>query len=59
MHDDEPSTHPLIIQVRCLNEQEQGSAQRVFKPWEQRSQPTLPRPLRSNVDEPELLIHVP
>ena len=49
----------LPRQVSCLNEEEEGSARRVFKPWEQRSQPTLPRPLRSNLDDPELLIHVP
>ena len=49
----------FMSQVRCLNEQEEGSAKRVFKPWETRVQPTQPQPLRSNEDEPELLIHVP
>lgn len=46
------------LQVRCLNEREAGSAKNVFKPWEQRAQPTE-HPLRSNADDTELLIHVP
>lgn len=53
---------PLLIctalQVRCLNEQEPGSAARVFKPWDKRMEPTE-NPLRSNEDDSELLIHVP
>ncbi|KAG1670383.1 hypothetical protein FOA52_000143 [Chlamydomonas sp. UWO 241] len=50
--------HIDLPRVRCLNEQDPGSAARVFKPWEQRSEPTV-NPLRSNEDDPELLIHVP
>ena len=42
-----------------MNEHEEGSARRVFKPWDARTEPTLPQPLRSNEDDPELLIHVP
>lgn len=48
----------LLLQLRCLNEQQAGSVVRVFKPWEQRLQPTA-EPLRSNDDDPELLVHVP
>ncbi len=45
-------------QVRCLNEQEDGSAQNVFKAWEKRTQPT-DHPLRSHEGDSELLVHVP
>ncbi len=46
------------MQVRCLNEAVDGSCQKVFKPWDRRldfSGPTL----RSDEDDPEILIHVP
>lgn len=47
--------HP---QVRCLNEAEAGLCKHVFKPWDQRLSTEGPS-LRSDEDDPELLIHVP
>jgi hypothetical protein len=41
-----------------LNEAEAGSARRVFRPWAERLDESVP-PLESNDDDPELLIHVP
>ena len=48
----------LPPQVRCLNEAVAGSCQKVFKPWERRADLTGPT-LRSEDDDPELLLHVP
>ena len=45
-------------QVRCLNEAVDGSAKAVFKTWDKRLD-FGPRPLRSNDEDPELLIHIP
>lgn len=47
-----------IVQVTCLNESEPGAARRVFRPWGERMDMSV-RPLESNDDDPELLIHVP
>jgi hypothetical protein len=52
-----PPTSPRA-QVTCLNEHVDGSCRNVFKPWAQRTSPTA-APLRSNEDDPELLIHIP
>lgn len=53
-----PFTSVLIVQVTCLNESEPGAARRVFRPWGERLDMSV-RPLESNDDDPELLIHVP
>jgi hypothetical protein len=55
-----PRAHPAPAphQVTCLNEDVDGSCRNVFKPWAQRTSPTE-APLRSNEDDPELLIHIP
>ncbi len=45
-------------QIRCLNEEVAGSCRNVFRAWEKRLEPADP-PLRSNEDDPELLLHVP
>lgn len=50
--------HIDLHKVRCLNESEEGSCKRVFKPWAQRLDFST-APLESNEDDPELLIHVP
>ncbi|GAX83831.1 hypothetical protein CEUSTIGMA_g11255.t1 [Chlamydomonas eustigma] len=50
--------HIDMPRVSCLNEAEAGTVVNIFKPWDQRLQPTV-RPLCSNEDDPELLIHVP
>jgi hypothetical protein len=47
------------VQVRCLNEQVAGSCRNVFRAWGERMQPATPEPLRSNDDDPELLLHIP
>jgi hypothetical protein len=47
-----------LVQVRCLNEEGDGAAKNVFRPWAERTQP-LSQPLRSDPDDPELLVHVP
>ncbi|KFM26470.1 PITH domain-containing protein 1 [Auxenochlorella protothecoides] len=44
--------------VRCLNELEEGSCQAVFKPWHARLDSSGPN-LRSQEDDPELLLYVP
>eukprot|EP00775_Hariotina_reticulata_P003144 gene3144-3421_t len=44
--------------ARCLNEDIEGSCKNVFKPWAQRTQPTE-QPLKSDPDDPELLLHIP
>ena len=47
------------LQVQCLNEAEEGSAQRVFRPWDERLN-LLSSPLCSNEDvDEQLLLHVP
>jgi hypothetical protein len=43
--------------IRCLNEQLDGSCKNVFRPWSERLSP-VSTPLRSNEDDTELLIHV-
>ncbi len=48
----------VLIQVTCLNEDVDGSCRNVFKPWTERITPTAV-PLRSNEDDPELLLHIP
>jgi hypothetical protein len=53
-----PHTPHTTHQIRCLNEDVEGSCRNVFKPWGVRSQPT-PQPLRSDADDPELLLHIP
>jgi len=45
-------------QVRCLNEAEEGLCKHVFKPWHRRLDTDGPS-LRSDVEDPELLLHVP
>eukprot|EP00873_Tetraselmis_striata_P000666 jgi/Tetstr1/420930/TSEL_011991.t1 len=45
-------------QVSCLNEAVPNSCRNVFKPWHQRTEPTVP-PLASNEDDCELLLHIP
>mmetsp|Transcript_21601 Transcript_21601/g.51582 ORF Transcript_21601/g.51582 Transcript_21601/m.51582 type:complete len:207 (-) Transcript_21601:219-839(-) len=45
-------------QVSCLNEALPGSCRNVFKPWNQRAEPTE-QPLQSNDDDPELLLNIP
>ena len=57
------STHltafrPPHTQVRCLNEASEGLCKTVFRPWEQRLDARGPF-LRSDDDDPELLLHVP
>ncbi|KAF5831916.1 galactose-binding domain-like protein [Dunaliella salina] len=47
-----------LSRVRCLNEAVPGSCRNVFKSWEKRLEPTQV-PLRSNEDDPELLLHIP
>lgn len=47
-----------LPKVRCLNELAPDSCQRVFRPWAERNTP-LENPLRSNDDDPELLLHIP
>lgn len=44
--------------MRCFNEAEQGLCQNIFKPWHRRLDTEGPS-LRSNADDPELLLHVP
>lgn len=44
--------------MRCLNELEEGSCQAVFKPWHARLDSSGPN-LRSQEDDPELLLYVP
>lgn len=44
--------------VMCFNEQTPGSCRNVFRPWQQRLDPQA-EPLRSNDDDPELLLVVP
>lgn len=51
------STHALE-QVTCLNEETPASCQRVFKPWEDRLN-HAGAVLRSQEDDPELLLYVP
>lgn len=53
--------HVDLQRVRCLNEAPPGgAAPRVFRPWEQRRAAAAAGPaLRSDPDDPELLIHVP
>lgn len=45
-------------QIRCLNEDVDGSCKNVFKAWAQRTQAT-DNPLRSDPDDAELLLHIP
>lgn len=45
-------------QVRCLNEDVEGSCRNVFRPWDERTAPVA-QPLRSDADDPELLLHIP
>ena len=52
-----PSPPPPGAQVRCLNEEAEGSCRHVFKPWHERLQ--VGPALRSDEDDPELLLHVP
>lgn len=47
-----------LLQVTCLNEAVDGSCKNVFKPWAERTTPTA-IPLRSDDDDPELLLHIP
>lgn len=49
---------PPPLQVRCLNAQDVAAARNVFKPWHERLVPTAV-PLRSQEDDPELLLHIP
>lgn len=44
--------------MRCLNEAEEGTCRHVFKPWDRRLSTDGPT-LRSDPDDPELLLHVP
>lgn len=44
--------------MRCLNEDEEGTCRYIFKPWHRRLEGEGPV-LRSDPDDPELLIHVP
>lgn len=53
-----PYLKTLPWQVRCLNEATAGSVLSAFRPWHQRLE-VPPSPLKSNDDDPELLIHVP
>ena len=47
------------VQVACLNEHSQGSCQRVFKPWHERTD-FSGEPLMSCADDDaELLLHIP
>lgn len=50
--------HPAHTQIRCLNEDVDGSCKNVFKSWSQRTEPTE-QPLRSDPDDCELLLHIP
>jgi hypothetical protein len=53
-----PSRTAPTPQVRCLNEDAEGSCRNVFRPWEARTQPVA-QPLRSDPDDEELLLTVP
>lgn len=46
------------LHIRALNAEDAAAAKNVFKPWHERTQPTA-IPLRSQEDDPELLIHIP
>ena len=46
------------MQVRCLNEETEGSCRHIFRPWDQRLSTSGPV-IRSDPDDPELLLHVP
>lgn len=50
--------HIDLTHVRVLNAEDAAAARNVFKPWHERLQPTAV-PLRSQEDDPELLIHIP
>lgn len=51
-------TFNLSLQVRCLNEDVDGSCRNVFRAWGARTQPAE-QPLRSDADDCELLLHIP
>jgi hypothetical protein len=53
-----PDPCAASLKVRCLNEDVEGSCKNVFKSWSQRSDPTE-HPLKSDPDDPELLLHIP
>jgi PITH domain len=54
-----PLSALALVQVACLNEHSEGSCQRVFKPWGERTD-FSGEPLKSCLDdEPELLLHIP
>lgn len=54
-----PLPSPLAhTQIRCLNEDVDGSCKNVFKSWSQRTELTE-QPLRSDPDDCELLLHIP
>ena len=48
--------HP---RVSALNAQEDEAAARVIRPWDERTQTLAGDPLRSDDDDPELIVHVP
>ncbi|KAI8468825.1 MAG: galactose-binding domain-like protein [Monoraphidium minutum] len=50
--------HINLDQVRCLNEEADGSCRAVFRPWEQRASAPA-APLRSDPDDSELLLTIP
>ncbi|GMH44917.1 hypothetical protein BSKO_12874 [Bryopsis sp. KO-2023] len=50
--------HVDLPHVVCLNELEEGCCQKVFKPWSQRTD-FSGGSLKSNEDDPELLLHIP
>jgi hypothetical protein len=52
------AAHACCHQIRCLNEDVEGSCRAVFRPWAQRTTPPV-QPLRSDPDDPELLLHIP
>ena len=45
------------MQTTCLNEAQPGSCKNVFRAWDQRLDP-VECPLESEIDDPELLLHV-
>lgn len=45
--------------MRCLNEALEGSCRGIFKPWHQRLDASAGSVLRSEDDDPELLLHIP
>ena len=42
-----------------MNAQEDEAAARVIRPWDERTQTLVGDPLRSDDDDPELIVHVP